>query len=71
MVQQMVENGEITEEQAWQEYSALIQLPKFYPCFMSEFKKLTGVQLIRGTLLDKTESAFEEKPVPNSDNFDF
>lgn len=71
MVQQMVENGEITADQAWDEYSALLKLPKFYPSFMSEFKKLTGVQLIRGTLIDRRESAFEEVPVTSESTFEF
>lgn len=58
MIQQMIKNGEITNEEAWERYSEMMNLPRCYPAFMSEFKKLTGVQLIKGTLLDRTLSAF-------------
>lgn len=61
LVNMMVENGEITTEEAWDKYSSLMKLPKNYSNFMYEFKQLTGVQLIKGTLVERIESAFEEK----------
>lgn len=61
IVQSMINEGQITKEEAWSVYSKLMRLPKSYSGFMSEFKKLTGTQLIRGTFIERSgpeESAF-------------
>lgn len=52
MVQQMIENNEITEQEAWGYYSELLKLPHNYRAFMTAFKKETGINLIKGTVLE-------------------
>lgn len=54
----MIENGEITEKDAWKKYSDFMNLPRNYAAFMAEYRRITGIQLIKGTQLDKSESAF-------------
>lgn len=69
IVQDMINSGEITEEGAWKTYSNLMKLPKSYPGFMAEYKKRTGIQLIRGTFIVKNNEEsieWEEK-----EKFDF
>lgn len=53
LVQGMVENGEISEEKAWTLYSSMMKLPAAYSGFLSEYKQITGIILIRGTLINK------------------
>lgn len=57
VVQNAVDNKELPEEKAWREFSNLTNLPRKYEGFMNEFKKETGVQLIRGTYLEKNEES--------------
>lgn len=64
IVQNAVKNKELPEEKAWREFSNLTNLPRKYEGFMNEFKKETGVQLIRGTYLEKNE----ESAWSNDDN---
>lgn len=49
----MIENGELDTKDAWDCYSKLISLPHSYSGFMSEFKDMTGVQLVKGTSISK------------------
>ena len=51
LVQSMVDSNALEKEKAWDYYEKLMSLPKTYPAFLGEFKKKTGKQLIRGTLL--------------------
>jgi hypothetical protein len=59
MVQTMVENGEISKEEAWQYYSKIINLPANYSNFMFDFKKQTGIQLVRGTQRELSACAWD------------
>ena len=59
IVQTMVENGEISKEEAWQYYSKIINLPANYSSFMFEFKKQTGIQLVRGTQRELSACAWD------------
>lgn len=59
IVQTMVENGEISKEEAWQYYSKIINLPANYSCFMFDFKKQTGIQLVHGTLRELSACAWD------------
>lgn len=60
IVQSMVNDGEITSEEAWETYSRMMKLPKSYAGFMKEFKDKTGIQLIRGTYVRQGEEGLEE-----------
>lgn len=48
-IQDSIDKGELKEEEAWGEYSKMIKLKANYNQFLSEFKKITGVQLIKCT----------------------
>lgn len=49
LIQTMLDNNEITPEEAWEAYSEMISLPQQYINFLQEFQELTGVWLIKGT----------------------
>ena len=51
MVQTMIDNKELTKEEAWEYYSQIINLPAYYEIFLKDFRDQTGVQLIKGTLI--------------------
>ena len=61
MVQTMIENGELNKEEAWQYYSKLINLPANYSNFMFDFKKQTGIQLVRGTQRELSKCAWDKE----------
>lgn len=61
MVQTMIENGELSKEEAWQYYSKIINLPANYSNFMHDFKTQTGIQLVRGTQRELLAGAWEDK----------
>lgn len=61
IVNMMIENGEISEQEAWSYYKSVMRLPKSYSGFMFEFKKETGIQLVKGTNIEKNACAFELK----------
>lgn len=52
IIQSMIESKEITVDEAWSVYSAMISAKTSYSGFMNEYKSLTGIQLIRGTLIE-------------------
>ena len=52
MIQSMIDNNEITKEEAWSLYTEVMNLPGCYNRFLAEFKEITGIQLIRGTLIE-------------------
>ena len=52
IVKNMVDKGEIKKEEAWITLDELLNLDHSYSSFMYEFKAKTGIQLIRGTLLE-------------------
>lgn len=70
IVQSMIDNQEITSEEAWETYSKLMRLPKSYIGFMNEFKRETGIQLIRGTYV-KQECGPAAWDVVTEGGFDF
>ena len=59
LVNEMIMRGELNEADAWSYYSRIINMSNNYPSFMSEFKRRTGIQLVRGTLIEN-ELYFEE-----------
>lgn len=63
LVKELVSKGELAEEEAWSYYNDIINLPNAYMGFMGDFKHETGVQLIRGTLINK-ELHFAEEGGP-------
>lgn len=48
-IQESVQRGEITKQEAWEKYTELTNMKINFAEFLKEFKKLTGVQLIRCT----------------------
>ena len=52
MVQEMINRNELTEEEAWSYYSKITNLSHNYMAFMAEFKRITGITLIRGTEIE-------------------
>lgn len=56
MVQNMIENNELSLEEAWDYYSEIINLPHSYALFLDEFQALTGIRLVRGTRLYQSET---------------
>ena len=61
MVQTMIDNGELSKEEAWQYYSKVINLQANYSSFMFDFKAQTGIQLVRGTQRELLAGAWEDK----------
>lgn len=53
IVQSMIDRGEIKKEDAWGKYQDLINLPHNYAAFLEEFKRRTGILLIKGTLIER------------------
>lgn len=59
LVHMMIESGELSREEAWDFYERIMELPSLYKGFMDEFKRKTGVELRKGTMIaDIKESAF-------------
>ena len=63
LVKELISKGELSKEEAWSYYSDIINLPRAYTGFMGDFKAETGVQLIRGTLIDKELKFIEDDNV--------
>lgn len=61
LVSKMVENGEIESEQAWSYYSDMMNLPKYYLSFMADFREKTGIQLVKGTYIEKELKFADDK----------
>lgn len=61
LVQMMVNDKEITKEDAWEIYSKLLNLPKSYEGFMNEFYQEINAWPIRGTVIEYTKSPWEIK----------
>lgn len=61
MVQTMIDNGELSKEEAWQYYSKVINLPANYSNFMFDFKAQTGIQLVRGTQRELSKCAWDKE----------
>lgn len=57
----MINDKEITEEEAWETYSKLLKLPKCYEYFMNEFFQEINAWPIRGTVIEYTKSPWEIK----------
>ena len=59
LVNEMVQRKEISEAEAWGYYSQIMNISFNYKNFMGEFKRRTGITLIRGTVLEQ-ELHFED-----------
>ena len=65
IVKNMIDKGEIKKEEAWITLDELLNLDHSYSSFMYEFKAITGIQLIRGTLLEDGNFFIEDKAESN------
>lgn len=63
MVRALIQEGELTEEEAWQYYDRIANITGSFQDFIFAFKQKTGYQLIRGTVIqDMIWFSEEEKP---------
>lgn len=63
-IQESIQRGELKEEEAWREYDRIMNLSKNFVDFLEDFYKITGVRLVKCTLVELM--AYCAKPVSSS-----